>query len=122
MSESPDNMWASDHQGIGAWVELRLKNPYQITRIEFKNKACSCERNSKIEISFGGDSEESQEFSLKNVDSIQKLELNNPTISSIVKITIKSVFTTKNNGGAFRIYGVPCMDPNKNVENSNVIK
>jgi len=33
-------------------------------------------------------------------------------IASSVKLTIKGTYTSLNNGGAFNIYGVSCIDPN----------
>ena len=69
------------------------------------NRKNSAERNSKIELTYSNG--ESQLFHLKNTDKINDIQLESVK-TNMVKITIKEVYGTINNGGAFNFYGVEC--------------
>ena len=47
---------------------------------------------------------------VKNTDSVQKISFE-PQIVKSLKVQIKSVYTSFNNGGSFRVFGLPCIDP-----------
>ena len=46
-------MWATNGEGVGAWIELKFKNLYQLQAVEYRNRAGSGERNREIEMEFG---------------------------------------------------------------------
>lgn len=69
------------------------------------------ERNKIIQILF--DKGESRKFTLKNLDSVQSFKVEPAVISKTARFVIKGVFATLNNGGAFNLYGTPCVDPKK---------
>ena len=110
MIDGPSSMWASNGQGIGAWMNIKFKGQYQITKIEVKDR--NSERNSKLELSFGLIGAEPMIIDVKNIDEIQEFPIK-PIIASEVKIMVKSVYSAINNGGAFNIYGISCMNNEK---------
>lgn len=110
--DNAESMWASNGQGMGAWISVKFKGPYQVTMIQVKDRANSNERNSKLEISFGNTGVDPVEIELKNIDEVQEFTIP-PVVTSELKITVKSIYAAINNGGAFNIYGIACMDPNK---------
>ena len=112
------SIWGTKSQGTGAWIQLKLKDYYQINKIAYKNRDSISQRNSLLEVSFGGGIEP-QQFNLKNFNSVENFNLKVPVITNNVKIMIKSVYTNGNNGGAFDIYGVPCINPNLAQETDN---
>jgi hypothetical protein len=68
------------------------------------------------------DGGETRVLTLKNLDSIQTFKIDPAVITKSVRFTIKQVFSMGNNGGAFNIFGTPCMDPKKldNPEKTDV--
>ena len=97
---------------MGAFMLIKFKESYQINKIQIKNRGNPGERNSKIQISFGSGIDP-QIYELKNIDEIQEFKLKKAVISNNVKITIKEVFGTINNGFSLNVWGTPCFDPNK---------
>lgn len=69
------------------------------------------ERNKMIQIMFDGG--ETRKITLKNLDSVQSFKIEPAVISKSARFVIKAVFATLNNGGAFNLYGTPCVDPKK---------
>ena len=112
MIDTAAGMWSTNGQGIGAWMDIKLKAPHQITKLEVKDRGNSNERNAQLELSFGASGKEPVIIDLKNIDEKQEFPIP-ATISSEIKITIKSVYGTINNGGSFNIYGIACADPNQ---------
>lgn len=111
MNDNDASMWASNGQGIGAWISIKFKAQYQITKIQVKDRSGN-ERNSKLELSFGSTGGDPIVIDLKNIDEIQEFPIP-PVVASEIKITVKSVYSTINNGGSFNIYGIACMDSSK---------
>ena len=105
MSDTPKGMWASSGEGIGSWIEIKFKQDYQVTAIEYKNRDNAAERNKKIKMEFS--KEQKQTATTKNTDKIRQLSIK-PVITRFVRFTIDEVFGTMNNGGSFNIFGVPC--------------
>lgn len=54
MEDSEKSIWASKNENVGAWIELKLKQPYQFTKIEVLDRNNAVERNSKLEIFYDG--------------------------------------------------------------------
>lgn len=105
MRDEEGGMWAANSDGVGAWISIKFKKIFKITRIEYRNRKNSTERNSKIEALFS--SSEMQTFYLKNDDEIISYKVNSVRANS-VKFTIRGVYAMNNNGGSFNIYGMNC--------------
>ena len=107
LRDEEGGIWASNNEGVGAWIMLNFKGEFQLNRFQYKNRKNPAERNSKIELMFSNG--ETQIFNLKNSDEIHELKLE--TIKTkMVKITIRGVYGTINNGGAFNFFGVECSE------------
>ena len=105
MTDRMGEMWYTRGEGMGAWIEVKFKNLFLITQIEYKDRKNPLERNSQVELMFDDGSK--QAFDLTNTDEVKEIKLD-PIKSSSVRITITGVFGTINNGGAFKIIGVKC--------------
>lgn len=105
MEDAPFGMWATNGEGLSAWIQIDFKSPIQVTTINYRGRAGSNERNKKITTKFSS----GEEFStiLRNTDSIQPLKLQTQS-TDFVKFTIDEVYSSNNNGGAFDIMGIPC--------------
>lgn len=102
------DIWASKREGIGAWIEIQFSGLFYITRFEIMNRRNPQERNSLIEAQFSNGSK--QLIKLLNIDDVQQFDVKPPVKSTSVRFTIKGVYGTINNGGAFNIYGMECKD------------
>ena len=105
MIDGPFTMWASNGEGIGAWIEISFKQEYQIIGIELKNRDNPGERNKEIELKYSNG--ETVNIALKNTDRVISLPIN-PVVTKSIRLTILSVYGTINNGVAFNIIGLPC--------------
>jgi len=105
MFDEENSMWATKGEGIGAWIEIKFKSIFQITKFEYLDRRNPGERNSKLELLF--ENGETQKFNLKNSDEITTYKID-PIMTSSIRFTIKGVYGTINNGGSFKIYGVKC--------------
>jgi len=38
MEDNPMSMWATDGEGVSSWIEVKFKNKYQISKVEYKNR------------------------------------------------------------------------------------
>jgi len=121
MMDEPNQIWASNGEGVSAWIQVNFKGPVQVTSIQYLNKANPGERNKAITIRFSDGSH--SQVQLRNTQNIVPLEVQ-PTITKSVRFTIDQVYSSINNGGAFKIMGVPCLEEEGIVhkEQSNKIK
>ena len=115
MYDEENGMWVTKGEGIGAWIEIKFKSIFQITKFEFKNRRHPGERNSKLELLF--DNGEKQKYSVKNTDEIVMVKID-PMMTTSVRFTIRNVYGTINNGGSFNIYGVKCNNNDDNEKSS----
>jgi len=115
MIDGPFTMWASNGEGIGAWIEVVFKQEYQITGIEFKNRDNPGERSKEIELKYSNG--ETVALPLKNTDRVVSLPIH-PVVTRSIRFRIKSVFGTINNGGAFNIIGLPCRVEESSLTNT----
>jgi len=106
-------IWATRREGIGAWIEINFTGLYYLTKFEIMNRRNPQERNSLIEVQFSNGSK--QLIKLLNIDDVQSFEVKPPIKTTSVRFTIKGVYGTINNGGAFNIYGLECKD----IDDSN---
>ena len=68
MEDKEDGIWASKQGGVGEYIELNLKNPYKITKVQIKDRNNAIERNQKIELKF--DSGDIRQVQLKNLEDV----------------------------------------------------
>jgi hypothetical protein len=101
------SMWASNNDGIGAWIKVNFTQSVKLTRFTYKNRKNHSERNSKVELTFSNG--ETQVINLKNTDELVEIHIDLIRTRD-VKITVKDVFGTLNNGGSFDFYGIPCLE------------
>ena len=112
------SFWASDNEGVGAWIEIFFNGQYELTKLSFKNRINPAERNSILKLDFStGDS---FDINVDNNDNLNYFSFE-PIVASSVKITIKGVYSTLNNGGSFVIYGYKCSE-NTNINMFKEIK
>ena len=105
-------IWASRREGIGAWIEINFSGLFYLTKFEIMNRRNPQERNSLIEAQFSNGSK--QLIKLLNIDDVQSFEVKPPIKTTSIKFTLKGVYGTINNGGAFNIYGLECKDVDDN--------
>ena len=117
------DIWSTKHEGIGSWIEVEFSNLFLITKFDIMNRRVPQERNSLIEAEFSDGSK--MLIKLLNIDDVQSIEVKPPKKSKSIRFTIKAVYGTINNGGAFNVYGLECKDvdnskslPGPNVQNS----
>lgn len=106
MQDKAGTMWATNNEGIGAFLKVSFKSLYEVTRIQYKDRATPGERNSKLEFEFSsGDT-----FTYDHVLSDEEVSIvfDVPFRAYWVKVTIKGVYGTINNGGSFKIFGTQC--------------
>ena len=105
LRDEEGGLWASSNEGIGAWIIINFKGENQLSRFQFRDRKNPAERNSKIELMFSNG--EIQAFNLKNTDETHDLKIETVK-TTMVKITIRGVYGTINNGGSFNFFGVQC--------------
>ena len=112
MRDEPNGMWVSKNEGQGAWISVKFKQLVLLSRLEYKERSNPSERNSMIELIY--DSGETETINLKNTSDLKEFKLKAIKTSS-VKVVIKTVYGTINNGGGFNFFGIACI----NTEESN---
>ena len=100
-------MWASNNEGVGAWIEVIFKKEILLTRFQYLDRKNPLERNSMIELTFSNG--ENKIINLINSSDVREFKFD-LVKTSRVKITIKEVYGTINNGGAFKFYGIICQN------------
>lgn len=100
------SIWASINEGVGAWMQINFKEMFQVSRVEFQDRSKQIERNKVIEVSFSNGSQKL--LRKQNTSERREYKIDPPVKSHFVKFTIRQVFSTGNNGGAFKIYGYKC--------------
>ena len=99
-------MWAANSDGVGAYIRVKFVRIFEITKLIYRNRKNPSERNSMLELLF--DSGDSYTIPLKNNDEIFEYDINSVRAQG-VKVTIKDVFGTSNNGGSFNFLGLECV-------------
>jgi len=118
--DTEGGIWASRREGIGAWIEVTLKDSYHLTRVEIKNRRNAQERNSLLEILFSNGRK--QLVKLPNSEDIINIAIDPPMKSNKIRFTIKGVYGTINNGGSFKVFGLECKEIDNDVlTNSNYV-
>jgi len=119
MKDKSGGMWYSRGEGLEAWIQIRFKGLFVLTKLLYKDKNLALGRNSILELKF--DDGSVQLIETKNTDEIQEFVLEAVKTSSVL-ITIKGVYGTSNNGGAFKILGVKCTNIEKKEKSKLGIK
>ncbi len=119
MRDEEGGMWSSNNEGEGAWIEVHLNGLFEFAKFYYKDKKNPAERNKQIELLFSNGKQ--QTFNLKNSDELINFNLDYVRASS-VKITIKSVYGSINNGGAFKFLGYVCASSNDMLNSSKKYK
>eukprot|EP00340_Litonotus_pictus_P007826 CAMPEP_0170525054 /NCGR_PEP_ID=MMETSP0209-20121228/10510_1 /TAXON_ID=665100 ORGANISM="Litonotus pictus, Strain P1" /NCGR_SAMPLE_ID=MMETSP0209 /ASSEMBLY_ACC=CAM_ASM_000301 /LENGTH=1255 /DNA_ID=CAMNT_0010814095 /DNA_START=241 /DNA_END=4008 /DNA_ORIENTATION=- len=104
--EKGGSMWATLNEGEGAWIEVNFNDTFQISRIEFQDRSNANQRNKTIEALFSNGF--SMRLNKRNTGDRREYKIDPPQKSHNVKFTIKEVYSTANNGGAFKIHGYKC--------------
>jgi hypothetical protein len=113
MRDEEGGMWAANSDGIGAWIEVKFKSVFKITKIQVKNRVNPTERNRKLEVDFS--SGEKRWINLKNNEKVVNHVIESMRAKGI-RFTIRSVYGTNNNGGGFNVWGVECHQENETDE------
>lgn len=106
MNDIDLGMWGSENEGKGAWVHVWFDGVYEMTRIEYKDRKDTNERNSLLQFEFSDGS--TQDYDHINSDDMEDIKIDAAVRSNWVKITIKEVYGSRDNGGGFNIYGIKC--------------
>ena len=99
--------WATQNQGVGAWIKINLKRPYWIEKIELKHRSTSSERFQTITLTFSGGT--SVGHTLNNDASAWNIvTLTSIVSTNFVKITTNSLWGGVNPGfSEVRLTGCP---------------
>ena len=122
MMDSSSHMWASNNEGIGAYIYIRFKDIKEVHSITYLDRRNPGEQSSKIEFEFSGG--ESFLWEHRNSSDEENISFPIPYRTYWIKATIKEVYGTINNGFALKVYGTACKtqsDP-EGSENKKVIK
>ena len=106
MSDNPTSMWASNNEGIGAFMLITFKDLKEVSRIHYIDRLNPQEQNSILEFEFSGG--EIETWNHKKSSTEEVIEFLNPYRTYWVKVTIKAVYGTINNGFALKIFGTNC--------------
>lgn len=116
-------MWASNNEGVGAWMEITFKGLYEIHKITYRDRSNPGEMNKKLEFLFSNGKK--FEYFHRQDYSEEVITLPSTMRTYWVKITIKEVYGTINNGGSFKFHGTKCStqkEPEISKENNSKIK
>ena len=99
-SEIRGSAWASNGEGVGAWIKAYFKKPHQVKKIQLIQRANEDERNREVELEFSeGETKKWVLEKGKQSTQIQSsLTLGSAILTRSLKVTITEVFNTINNG------------------------
>ena len=106
MEDKAGGMWATNNEGIGAYLKVLFKDLYEVTKIVYKDRSNPGERNSKLRFEFSSGEVFDYDHPLSNQEVTVNFDI--PYRTYWVKISITGVYGTINNGGAFKIFGTKC--------------
>lgn len=94
-NDAGGDSWATKGEGVGSWIELGFSQPWQIEKLRYQQRNCTCEHNKLIELVFSNGT--TQQVTLAQNTSIQAFDLS-PVVAQSVKINVLTVHGTTNNG------------------------
>ena len=103
------NAWASLGEGVGAWIEAKFEGKKAIHQLKLLQRLYPGEANKKIELKFGKNGpRQIATLPAKGDKHWNIIKLSNNIVTDSIKITIKEVYGTVNNGfKEIQIFGCP---------------
>ena len=99
-SEIRGSAWASNGEGVGAWIKAYFNEPYQVKKVSLIQRANKDERNREVELEFSEG--ETKVWVLESGSQSNYIQsaftLGTAIQTSSLKVTILDVFGTINNG------------------------
>ena len=108
MDGNSDTSWATQNEGIGAWIKLDFGGLYQVENIKIKHRTNNVQAEMFKDISLEFSDGTIANYTLNNVhqDWNEVDLINSPAISDFVRITATSVYGAGNNGFSdVRVFG-----------------
>lgn len=106
MLDQKGSIWATNNEGIGAYLKVEFTDLFEVQKVLFRDRSTPGEQNSKLLFEFSNGKSFLYEHIHSSVEEI--IEFPTPERSYWVKVTIKGVYGTINNGGAFKFFGTKC--------------
>ena len=104
------NAWASKGEGVGAWIKAKLDKTYAVNQLKILQRHYPGESNKQVEIQFSSGLKQLATLPAKGDKHWNIIRLSNGVLTSSVKVTIKAVYGTVNNGfKEIQIFGCPEM-------------
>jgi hypothetical protein len=106
--EMRDNggMWHTLGEGEDAFLQINFNKTYQVMKIEYQDRISATHRVSKLELKFSNG--HSQFLFMQNDGQKREFVVDPPQKANFMKIIIVGIYSGPNNGGAFKVWGVPC--------------
>lgn len=102
--------WATNGQGVGSYVTLKLNKLYQLRRVGYKQRGCACEWNKDLRLDFSNGTQ--QVITLAYSLGPNQYDIT-PVVANQVTITVLNVYSTVNNGASeIELWGT---DPPKDL-------
>ena len=103
------NAWASLGEGVGAWIEAKFEGKKAIHQLKLLQRLYPGEANKKIELKFGNNGpRQIATLPAKGDKHWNIIKLSNNIVTDSIRITIKEVYGTVNNGfKEIQIFGCP---------------
>ena len=98
-----DGCWATNNEGVGAWMLVTFTGLYDIQKITYRDRSNPGEMNKKLEFLFSN----GKKFEYFHRQDYSEEVINLPSTMRTywVKVTIREVYGTINNGGSFKFHG-----------------
>ncbi len=96
-ADGDGSAWATQNEGAGSFMTVTFDKAYALSAIGYMQRGCSCEWNKTLTLSFSDGS--TQTVVLDNIQGPKQYALTAVT-TSWVKVTVKDVYATTNNGAA----------------------
>jgi len=105
--------WATKGEGIGSWIQATFNKTFAINQLKILQRHFPAESNKKVELQFSSGLKQMATLPAKGDKHWNIIRLSNGVLSDSVKITVKDVYGTINNGfKEIQIFG--CSVRNKN--------
>ena len=92
------NAWASKGEGVGAWIRAKFDKTYAVNQLKILQRHYPGESNKQVEIQFSSGLKQLATLPAKGDKHWNIVRLSNGVLTSSVKITVKGVYGTVNNG------------------------
>jgi len=92
------NAWASKGEGVGAWIMAKFDKTYAVNQLKILQRHFPGESNKQVEIQFSSGLKQLATLPAKGDKHWNIVRLSNGVLTSSVKVTVKEVYGTVNNG------------------------